>query len=367
MHEMVNRKRALQKIATLMEQQIQGTWRQLSAILRSCMENLDFFKIESFAIGLKKGLAQNRHFPGTGNFGYLKALNCHFEARNWTFEPFQTRIQPHLIFCQLDFIWRFHGTLLRWSFVQFLFKHSHPSNLRWPQNLANNATGTGTSSQLQQYLTTQPYTLQVRFPLLWIKAYPSLSQCRVVYRWNCLHVPKGFGISHRLKSCAPKQKYIIFFGALEINISTMWYYLMVWVSSVPFSDDDHSCDHGDHESDPSERQGHVHRRVVAAVLATHDLAHWVALQSGMKTMNNFSAVTCNQILKWARQKSWICLEGKSMTPNWGKTILFCSFFWQWPFRWPWRLWEQPQQTTGSFMYTIVLLLPSLTPSILRTE
>ena len=82
MHEMVNRKRALQKIATLMEQQIQGTWRQLSAILRSCMENLDFFKIESFAIGLKKGLAQNRHFPGTGNFGYLKALNCHFEARN---------------------------------------------------------------------------------------------------------------------------------------------------------------------------------------------------------------------------------------------------------------------------------------------
>ena len=48
---------------------------------------------------------------------------------------------------------------------------------------------------------------------------------------------------------------------------------MVWVSSVPFSDDDHSGDHGDHESDPSERKGHVHRRVVAAVLATHDLAH----------------------------------------------------------------------------------------------
>ena len=83
MHEMVNRKRALQKIATFLEQQIQGTWRQLSAILRSCMENLDLFKIESFAIGLKKDcLAKNRHFPGTGNFGYLKALNCHFEARN---------------------------------------------------------------------------------------------------------------------------------------------------------------------------------------------------------------------------------------------------------------------------------------------
>ena len=54
-----------------------------------------------------------------------------------------------------------------------------------------------------------------------LKAYQSLSQRRLVYRWNCLHVPKGFGISHRLKSCAPKQKYIIFFGALEINISTM--------------------------------------------------------------------------------------------------------------------------------------------------
>ena len=84
---------------------------------------------------------------------------------------------------------------------------------------------------------------------------------------------KGFGISHRSKNCAPKQKYIIFFGALEKNIAMMSAYLMVWVSSVPFSDDDHSGDHGDHESDPSERKGHVHRRVVAAVLATHDLAH----------------------------------------------------------------------------------------------
>ena len=32
---------------------------------------------------------------------------------------------------------------------------------------------------------------------------------------------RGFGISHRSKNCAPKQKYIIFFGALEKDIAMM--------------------------------------------------------------------------------------------------------------------------------------------------
>ena len=33
----------------------------------------------------KKGFAENRHFQGTANFGYLEAIKCHFEARNRKF------------------------------------------------------------------------------------------------------------------------------------------------------------------------------------------------------------------------------------------------------------------------------------------
>ena len=33
----------------------------------------------------KKGFAENRHFQGTANFGYLEAIKCHFEAKNRTF------------------------------------------------------------------------------------------------------------------------------------------------------------------------------------------------------------------------------------------------------------------------------------------
>ena len=47
MHEIVLRKRALQKIVTFKEQQILGTQRQLSAILRLDYENLDLFWLKS--------------------------------------------------------------------------------------------------------------------------------------------------------------------------------------------------------------------------------------------------------------------------------------------------------------------------------
>ena len=47
MHEVVLRKRALHYLVTLMEQHIYDTYRHLSAILRSDMENLDLFWVES--------------------------------------------------------------------------------------------------------------------------------------------------------------------------------------------------------------------------------------------------------------------------------------------------------------------------------
>ena len=49
----------------------------------------------------KKVFAENRHFQGTANFGYLEAIKCHFEARNRKFGPIVTRIQSCFIFCPL--------------------------------------------------------------------------------------------------------------------------------------------------------------------------------------------------------------------------------------------------------------------------
>ena len=46
------------------------------------------------------------------DFGYLEAIKCNFEAKNRNFGPIFSRIQSYLIFCQLHFIWHFHGTLL---------------------------------------------------------------------------------------------------------------------------------------------------------------------------------------------------------------------------------------------------------------
>ena len=65
MHEIVLRKRALQEIVTFKEQQILGTSRQFSAILRLEMENLDKFWLESnpisffpIAFGCKRALQE---------------------------------------------------------------------------------------------------------------------------------------------------------------------------------------------------------------------------------------------------------------------------------------------------------------------
>ena len=60
----------------------------------------------------KKGFAGNRLFQGTANFGYLEAIKCHSEAKEWKCRPILTKIQSNLILCLLHFFWHFQGILL---------------------------------------------------------------------------------------------------------------------------------------------------------------------------------------------------------------------------------------------------------------
>ena len=58
----------------------------------------------------KKGFAGNRHFQGTANFGYLKAIKCHLGVRNGIFGQSVSRIQSYLL--SAWHFWHFYRTLL---------------------------------------------------------------------------------------------------------------------------------------------------------------------------------------------------------------------------------------------------------------